>query len=154
MNIEYTLGKTNSRKYQQLACNKPDTLVKDLRMFGFGDTVNFSKKNNDGSTYGTGWGTNNLSCFSEFKRAYTRLMDMPLQDVKMLAKRMYELLFQGPKGDERYRVAPTIDETKPKYQQMLKELTLLQATQRALSVSGQIVFPEISNEELKWIDHW
>ena len=154
MGIEYRLGKTNSGKYQQLEVGEgAEAIVKDMSMIGFGDCISFRKKNRDGSTFGSDWGLGNIGCFRELQ-SYTRLTDVPQQDLKRLATRMYELLFMRSRGNKRYKVEPRIEETKPKYKQILEELTTLQETEKRLLASGKVVFPEISAEELAWQDLW
>lgn len=154
MSIEYRLGKTNSGRYHQLESDESaETIIKNMSMFGFGDCINFGRKNKDGLTFGSDWGLGNIGCFRELQ-PYTRLADMSKQDVRRLAARMYELIYMTFGGNERYNVEPQIDETKQEYQQILEELITLQETQKRLIASGEVVFPEISAEELAWQDLW
>ncbi len=153
MSIEYKLGKTNSEKYQQLKCGEnSEAIVKDMSMYGFGDCIIFSRKGKGDLIFGSTWGLGNLGCFREL-RPYTRLVNMPKQDVRRLAVRMYELLYMDIKA-RRKNVEPQVDKSKPEYQQILEELATLQETQKKLIASGEIVFPQISYDELAFEDLW
>jgi hypothetical protein len=154
MGIEYTLGKTGSGKYQQLKCDEnSNAIVKTLSMYGFGDCIKFSKKCENNSTFGNNFGLDGLSCFKGLK-SYERLIFIPRQDIPKLAARIYELLFMNTQDDKRYIFEPKIDTSDRKYQQILEELILLGETQARLIVSGDIVFPKISDRELAHIDSW
>jgi len=152
MSIEYRSERTNSE--QRLKCDEEaEAIVRDMGIHGFGDCISFRRKNSDGSTFGSHWGLGNIGCFRELQ-PYTRLIDMPQQDVEKLATRVYELLFMESDEDKIYGVEPQIDRTEPKYQQILEELATLQRTEEELIVSGKIVFPSISAEELAWQGLW
>jgi hypothetical protein len=148
MSIEYKLAKTKSGKYHQLSCDT--AIVQTLSMYGFGDSISFMKTNKDGTNYGSYWGLRNLGCFPELK-AYARLSDMPEPDLEKLAARIYMQLYTSNKRCN--SKLPGIEE-KPKFIQIRDELKVLQGTQKKLADLGQIVFPEISAEELKCIDSW
>lgn len=150
MNPEYVLGK--SGKYPQLECN--DAIVKCLAVYGFGDCIDFCKHNKDGSTFGSNFGLGNIGCYSELK-PYTRLMDVPRQDVKKLAARIFETLYMKRRKDEVvYAVPPKVNPDNRRYKQILEELIALQRTEGRLVASKQLVFPEISDEEEACRDLW
>jgi hypothetical protein len=155
MGIEYSLGQRKDSAYQELICDESaGAIIREICMLGFGDCIRFQRENPDGSRFGSAWGLHNLRCFRELG-SYTRLIDMPDAAVTKLAKRMYELLFMRRRADkEYYPKPPRIDKTKPEFRQILEELLTLQKTQRRFVNSGQIVFPGISEAEIKWVGLW
>lgn len=135
---DYQLRKSESGKYQQFACTaRSDHLVRSVTMYGFGDAIDFFRKNRDGSTYGSMWSLTNLGCFPELG-AYERLRDLRLNAVRQLAIRMSRLLF-----DTGARAKP-----------ILEELLILQQAQNAALKSGRITFPAVSAEELAAKECW
>ena len=133
--VDYSLGKSESGKYQQLASKDP-IFIKSLTMYGFGDCFRFERDNKDGSTFGSDWGLQNLGCFKEL-RPYERLKDIPINDLKKLASRISKTLARTSK-------APII----------LEELVALQNSQKQGVASGRIRFPEISEQELAAVELW
>ncbi len=91
-----------------------------------------------------------MGCFKELK-AYERLIDLPEEAVRSLAVRMYNLLYTQPTHDEHRTV---IDSNNARFIQILEELTIMQATEKKLVKSGELVFPAISEKELAFKDDW
>ncbi len=151
MGIEYKLGQRESGTLE-ISCEDPKAIITCLGIHGFGDCISFYKKNNDGSKLGSIWDLNNIGCFKEL-RSYERLKDMPKQEVKKLAARMYELLFIG-RGNTKYGVVPCIDNNNVRFNQIYEQLLALQATEKKLVKSGELVFPAISEKELAFKDDW
>ena len=136
--IEYRLQKSGTGKYQQFACSAAsDNLVRSLTMYGFGDSIDFFRKNKDGSTYGSMWSLNNLACFPELK-SYERLKDMSPSAIRLLATRMSRLLF----------------ETGARAKPILEELVVLQQVQAAALKSRRVRFPVVTDTELALRDAW
>jgi hypothetical protein len=134
----YQLRASGSGKYQQFSCDKlSDNLVRSLTIYGFSDSIEFSKKNKDGSRYGSMWSLNNMGCFPEIG-ARERLKDLSLNDVRNLATRISRLLF-----DNGAQANP-----------ILEELIALHAAEKKAVESGKVTFPEISKEELSAPDSW
>ncbi len=154
MGIEYKLGKSETG-YQNLSCSKDSkAIIRNMGIYGFGDCIGFHKRTSDSSTFGSEWGLRNLGCFREL-RPYERLMHMPNQAVRNLAARMYGLLYMNYWGGEKwYRTPPKVSGNKPRFRQILEELTALQATEKRLVASGTLVFPELTVYELANADSW
>jgi hypothetical protein len=136
MGTGYRPGKTPSGEYPQFACDEGSgAIVRALSMHGSNDCVDFHKKNRDKSTFGSFWGLGEIGCFNELKN-FSRLTDMPKKDVEKLAKRMYELLFMRNRGIATYLIEPKVDESEPRYMQIVGELTILQGLEKELAASN------------------
>ncbi|MBR9705935.1 hypothetical protein GOV14_02775 [Candidatus Pacearchaeota archaeon] len=151
MSIEYKLEITGSGKYKQLECDpNSKAIIRSLWMSESRDCIAFERQNGDGSTYGSNWGLDSLNCFKELKR-HKRIMDMSPRNLKKFATRVYELLYSDINGAERYVTGPKIDETRPEYKQILREMKTLQREEKRLISSGELTFSENSSKEFTCI---
>ncbi len=140
MGIEYKLGKSETG-YQNLSCSKDSkAIIRNMGIYGFGDCIGFHKRTSDSSTFGSEWGLRNLGCFREL-RPYERLMHMPNQAVRQLASRIYEFLYTRC-GTSDFSAAPVFGNNKRKLRRIIEELTALQATEKRLAASGELIFPK------------
>lgn len=136
MGIEYMLGKTLSGTCQELSCGEDaGAIVKSMSIHDSGDCIHFEIKTGKDCTFGSYWSTNNLRCFKEL-RGYERLKDIPAEDVRKLAVRMYELLYMGDNGIN----APKVSIKNARFRQILEELVALKESQKTFVESGSIIF--------------
>lgn len=153
MGIEYKLGKIQVSKYDKLYSDDLNCIVRELSIFGFGDCITFKRQTGSNSTFEASWTLRNIGCFKEL-RSYTRLFEMPPNDIERLAARGYEALFGGSKGKDYYSTVPKFNQNNPFYRQIVEEMNALKKFELQMIDSGSLTFPKISGHELRWIDLW
>ncbi len=140
MGIEYTLGKTSSGRPELSCGEKPGAIVTGLDIYGFGDCISFENRGRGLSNIATAWLLESLVHFKEL-RPYERLIHMPKQAVRQLASRIYEFLYTRC-GTSDFSAAPVFGNNKRKLRRIIEELTALQATEKRLAASGELIFPK------------
>ncbi len=141
MGIEYKLGKTSSGRPELSCGEKTGAIVTGLDITGgFSDCIHFENRGRGLSNIATAWLLESLVHFKEMK-SYERLIHMPKQAVRQLASRIYEFLYMRC-GTSDFSAAPVFGNNKRKLRQILEELTALQATEKRLAASGELIFPK------------
>jgi len=154
MKNEYQLQTQESGRYQQLVASSDSAIVKSLSIYGFGDSIHFERKTGENSTFGSYWGIHNIGCFKEIKKRVNHISEMSHLQIRNLAGRLFELLYQKPRGEERYNTKPKIEKTNSRYTQIEEELLNLQRTQRRMLRKGEVEIPGISQHELSAANLW
>lgn len=132
---QYNLVKDN--EYYHLKTDDKKAIVKELRIFGFGDIVETSVKK-DNCNLCSGFPTYRLKIISEKMNNYDRLNEMPKDQLDYLADRIIKDL----------RISSL------KKKQVLEELLTLQNVQNQLIKEDKLRFPKISDKEMNFASLW
>jgi len=133
--VQYNLVKDN--EYYHLKTNNKKAIVKELRIFGFGDIVETSVAKKD-FEYRSGFPTYRLKIKSKKLECYDRFNEIPRDQLNYLAdvivKDLHISIF--------------------KKKQVLEELLTLQNVQNQLIKEDKLRFPKISDKEMNFASLW